>query len=99
MVIDHPQKSTLLPILRSLTSTFLGNNRLSALTEYYIEKWLSRLAKDGVSVNGPLIREQAHVFCSTIVAKIKIMNPPKSNAFVGWVAGEAGISGGGMTGG
>ena len=54
---------------RRLNSIYSENNRLIALTEYYVEKWLSRLAKDGVSVNDPMVRKQLSVFYSTILAK------------------------------
>ena len=37
-------------------------------------------------VNDPLVREQARVFYSIIVAKKEIINPPKFNASMGWLA-------------
>ena len=71
---------------RHLTYTYSESIRLIALTEYYIEKWLSRLAKDGAIVNIAQVREQARVLYFTIVAKKKIIYPPKLNAFIGWLA-------------
>ncbi|KAK3880664.1 hypothetical protein Pcinc_014822 [Petrolisthes cinctipes] len=71
---------------RRLTCTYSESNRLIAMTEYYVEKWLSRWAKEGASVNGPQVREQARVFYSTIVAKKKIKHLPEFNASVGWLA-------------
>ena len=70
---------------RCLTCTYSENIRLIALTEYYVEKWLSRLAKDGASVNGPLLRELARIYYSTIVAKKKIIYL-RFNASVEWLA-------------
>ena len=60
-------------------------NHLLMITEHYVYQWLSRRLSDGISVDGPCIRETAREYYVGVCQKKNIKHPPQFTASKGWL--------------
>ncbi|KAK3894001.1 hypothetical protein Pcinc_002209 [Petrolisthes cinctipes] len=69
-----------------LLTNYSSTNRLIAVMEFHLERWIEGRFKSKGSINGPQIRNQALLLYNAICKKKKIEYAPPFSASVGWFA-------------
>ncbi|KAK3883235.1 hypothetical protein Pcinc_012436 [Petrolisthes cinctipes] len=69
-----------------LLTNYSSTNRLIAVMEFHLERWIEGRFKSKGSINGPQIRNQALLLYNEICKKKNIEYAPPFSASVGWFA-------------
>ncbi|KAK3858664.1 hypothetical protein Pcinc_035170 [Petrolisthes cinctipes] len=69
-----------------LLTNYSSTNRLIAVMEFYLKRWIEGRFKSKGSINGPQIRNQALLLYNAICKKKNIKYAPPFSASVGWFA-------------